>query len=267
MLRANLGEGDRTGLLVLLVVFLHQVGDELVHLDVGLGRILGGAGNDQRRSGLIDEDRIHFVDDGEVELALHHLLQLEFHVVAQVVEAELIIGAVGDIGGVGVAALLVRKPRHDAADGKPQEAVDLAHPGGVAARQVIVHRDHMNAQTAECVQVDRKGCDQGFTLTGFHLRDHALVEDDAAQELNVEMALPQGALGRLPDRRKGLDQEIVQSFACLHALAEPLSAGCQVFVAEGLQFRLKGIDGVDGAAIALQEPIVGRPEQPLGESA
>ena len=41
---------------------------------------------------------VDLVDDGVVEAALDALAQLVHHVVAQVVEAELVVGAVGDVG-------------------------------------------------------------------------------------------------------------------------------------------------------------------------
>ena len=46
-----------------------------------------------------------------VVAALDAVLDVELHVVAQVVEAELVVGAVGDVGGVGVAALRRRRGR------------------------------------------------------------------------------------------------------------------------------------------------------------
>ncbi len=53
--------------------------------------------------------RIEFdlVDDREGMAALDHLLLAHLHVVAQVVEAQLIVGAVGHIAGIGGLALLV----------------------------------------------------------------------------------------------------------------------------------------------------------------
>ena len=66
-----------------------------------VGGLVGGAGDDERGAGFVDEDGVHFVDDGVVVAALHAILDFELHVVAQVVEAELIVGAVGDVGGVG----------------------------------------------------------------------------------------------------------------------------------------------------------------------
>ena len=43
----------------------------------------------------------------EIVSALDAVFQIELHVVAQVVETKLVVGAVGYVGGIGVAALLV----------------------------------------------------------------------------------------------------------------------------------------------------------------
>ena len=47
----------------------------------------------------------------EVVAALDAIFQAELHVVAQIVEAELVVGAVGDVAGVAGAALAGR-PDH-----------------------------------------------------------------------------------------------------------------------------------------------------------
>ena len=89
---------DRLLLLVDLVVDVAGQGPgdggELV---VELGRLVGRARDDQRRPGLVDEDGVDLVDDGEDVAALGHELAGAVHVVAQVVEAELVVGAVGDV--------------------------------------------------------------------------------------------------------------------------------------------------------------------------
>ena len=112
---------------------------------VELGAVVERAGDDQRRARLVDQDRVHLVDDGEVVAALHHLARRVFHIVAEIVEAELVVGAVGDVAGILLAPLLVAEIVHDAADGKPQELVDGAHPGGVALGQIVVDGDDMDA--------------------------------------------------------------------------------------------------------------------------
>ena len=66
---------------------------------------------------------------------------LDDHVVAQVVEAELVVRAVRDVAVV-LRALLVgrRVVGDDDADREPEEAVQPAHPLRVAAGEVVVRR-------------------------------------------------------------------------------------------------------------------------------
>ena len=91
----------RLGLVGLLLLLLPgEQRRHLVHALVDLGAVLGLARDDERRARLVDQDRVHLVDDGVGEAALEALLDVHRHVVAQVVEAELVVGAVGDVGGV-----------------------------------------------------------------------------------------------------------------------------------------------------------------------
>src|SRR5208337_4122332 len=147
---------------------------------------------------------VDFVHDGVVEIPLDIVLQGELHVVPQVVEAEFIIGAVGDVRGVGQAALRIVQAMDDGVHLQAQEAVNLAHPPGVTFGQVVVHRDDVNPFAGEGVEVGGHGGRQGFAFTGLHFGDLALVQDDAADELDVEGAHAQHPGGGFPDRGKGL---------------------------------------------------------------
>ena len=100
-----------------LRLVLHQAIDQRLVL-VELVRRLGRrAGDDQRRARFVDEDRVHFVDDREVVTALDLFLLGRGHaVVAQVVEAELGVGAVGDVTRVFRAAFPRRHLVLDRAD-------------------------------------------------------------------------------------------------------------------------------------------------------
>ena len=89
------------------VNILDELGNDLVNTVVLVGGLFRRAGNDQRGARLIDEDRVHFVHDGELVAALHAVGKVVLHVVAEIVEPEFIVGAVGDVGGVGRAALRV----------------------------------------------------------------------------------------------------------------------------------------------------------------
>ena len=85
-----------------------------------------------------DRDGVDLVDDDEVVPALDHLLLVDSHIVAEVVEAEFIVRAVGDVGGVGRAALGRRLVMDDEADGEAEEAIDLAHPLRVALGEMCI---------------------------------------------------------------------------------------------------------------------------------
>ena len=176
-----------------VVDFLNELGNDLIDAVILVGGFFGGAGNDQRRAGFVDEDGVDFVDDGELVAALHAIGEVVFHVVAQIVEAELVVGAVGDVGAIGGAALRVVEIVDDHADGEAQYAVDRPHPFGVAAGEVIVDGDDVHAAAGERIQISGKSGDQRLSFAGFHLGDLALVQHHAADQLHVEMAHGQRA--------------------------------------------------------------------------
>ena len=142
--------------------------------------------------------------------ALDLILELELHVVAEVVEAELVVGAVGDVGAVGLAALLVGEVVDDDADGEAEEAVDLAHPFGVALGEVVVDGDDVDAVAGEGVEVAGERGDEGLAFAGLHLGDLAGVEDDAADQLDVEVTHLDGALAGFADDGEGLGEDVVE---------------------------------------------------------
>ena len=144
-------DDDALVLLDLVVDVALQRADDRGEAVVELGGVGDAAGDDQRGAGLVDEDRVDLVDDGEVVAALGLVDELAGHVVAQVVEAELVVRAVRDVGGV-LAALLGRRgvdAREDEADLEAEEAVDATHPLGVEAGEVVVDRDEVDALAAE----------------------------------------------------------------------------------------------------------------------
>ena len=73
---------------------------------------------------------------------------------------------------------------------RPRNCVDPAHPLGVAAGEVVVHGDDVDAAAREGVQRDGERRDERLALAGPHLGDLPLVEDHAAHELDVVVALP-----------------------------------------------------------------------------
>ena len=266
-LRARLGQRDGALLLVLLVVFRAEFGDQLVDPAIHVGRIVGRTGNDQRGPRLVDEDVVDLVHDREIEGPLDHLVHLELHVVAQIVEAELVVGPVGHVRGVGGLTLGIGEPVDDAADGEAQEFVDLPHPGGVAPGEVVVHRHHVDALARERVEIDRKGRDQRLALAGLHLRDHAAVKDHPAHELDVVMALPERALRRLAHGREGVVQQVVERLAARQTIAQPAGARLERIVGKGFDLRFQRIDRSGLARQTFHQALVGAAHQSLRDTA
>ena len=240
---------------------LHQLVDGIVEL----GAVLDGAGDDERRARLVDQDRVDLVDDGVMVPALHHLGGAHLHVVAQVIEAQLVVGAVGDVAGVLLAALVVVELVDDDANGEAEELVDAAHPFRVALGEVVVDGDDVDALAGERVEIDRQRGDQRLALARLHLGDLALVQHHAADQLHIEMPLTQGALGRLAHGGKGRNQQIVEAGAISQLLAEVLGTGSQLGIRQALQLGLQRIDGLDIGPVGL-EPAIVRGSKDLGRN-
>jgi len=264
--------------------FLHHVGalfrehhgvgllvlaDELVRLSVpqqlhdgGIGLVvlgggfLGLTGDDQRGAGLVDQDRVHLVHDGVEKLALHIVIKGELHVVPQVVEPELVVGTIGDVGAVGLLALTIIQAVHDDAHVQSQETVDRPHPFGIASGQIVIDRHHVHTSTGQGVEVDGHGGDQGLALSRLHLRDLALVQDDPADELHVEGPHGQHSTRDLAHGGEGLGQKMVKLFAPGQPFPEMRRKGPEVLVRQGAVGVLKGVDAFHQGGKLLDFPFV-----------
>ncbi len=250
---------------ILLVIFRYQGRNKFVDSDVQLGRKLGRAGNNQRRPRFVDKDRVDFVDDGEIERPLHHLLQRILHIVAQIIKAEFVVRAVCDIGGIGIAALLIRQIRNDATGAQAHETVDLSHPVGVALGEVIIDGNHMHALAGQGIQVNGQGGDQGFTFTGLHLGDIAIMQDQPADQLDIIMTLAKDAFGGFPGYGKGLVEHAVERLAIRKSLTEKACLALQLCIAHGLEPGFKFIDRRNMFTEGLQFPAIRRAENLGGE--
>ena len=158
------------------LVFLEQ-------LHVALGH---RARNDERRTGVVNQDGVHLIDDGIVVAALHEVFGHHSHIVTQVVKTELIVRTKGDVGhvclatGLGVGLVLV-----NAVNAQTMEHINRSVPFGVALGQVIVDRDHVHAVSGEGVEENGKGRDERLTFTRCHLGDFSLMQYSTANQLYV----------------------------------------------------------------------------------
>ncbi len=239
-------------LLLLPLQFRRNVVQAVVELDV----VVRLPRDDERSPRLVDQDRVHFVDDRVVEPALDPLGGLEHHVVAQVVEAELVVGAVGDVRRVRSLLVGMTHLRQVDADGEPEEAIDASHPVRVALGEVIVDRDDVHAPSAQGVEICRKRSDERLALAGLHFSDLAVVQHHAADELHVEDPHLQRSLPRLPDDGERFRQHGVKLLAVADALAQRDGTRAQLVVGERRRRRLQGVDLADDLSVLLEQALV-----------
>jgi len=237
-----------------LLAFQHR--DDRLNADVERRRLVGLAGYDERSPGLVDENGVHFVDDRVMQRPLHEMFLIELHVVAQVIEAELVVGPVGDVGPVGLLTLLVGQAVDDNANVQAEIPINGAHPLGVAPGQIVVDRDNVNALAAERVEHHGERGDKGFSFAGFHLGDAPLVQHDTADELRVKMPHVQGPPPGLADQGKHLGQQLVDRSAVDRLLAKRCNLSLKRGVVQGAQRRLQGIDPLYDRSQPLQIAIV-----------
>src|SRR6185503_13022475 len=97
---------------------------------------------------------------------LHACCEVKLHIVPQVIETKLIVGSVSDVGGVGGLALEVVHVVLNTSDFETEEAMDLAHPLGVARSEVVVNSNYVNTTTTcKRIQVCRQNLIEHGALT------------------------------------------------------------------------------------------------------
>ena len=153
---------------------------------------------------------------------LDPLLELGDHVVAQVVKSELIIRAIGHVGGVRltsgdraqfgrllVAAVIFGIKQIGAvvrnhANREAHEGEDRAHPACVAAGEVVVHGHHMHTTATNGIDGGTERTNERLPFAGAHLRDLSLMQHDGAENLFVVRAHAGGAARRFASSGENL---------------------------------------------------------------
>ncbi len=242
-----------------LLRFIHVVidiarepGHDAGELVIGLGRLRAGTRDDEGGSRLVDEDRVDLVDDGEVVAALHAACRLRNHVVAQVVEAEFRIRAVGDGRSVGGDLLVGFHAVLNEADVHAEELVDAAHPFAVALGQVVVDRDDVHVLAGQSIEVACKRGYERFAFAGLHLGDLAVVQSHAADELHVEVAHAERSHARLAHRGERFGQKRLERFAVFLPFHERGGERHELGIRELLHPGLQAVDPLNRIFVTLK---------------
>ena len=100
----------------------------------------------------------------------------------------------------------------------------------------------MHALSRQGIEIGRQDSDQRFALAGLHLRDAALMQHDAADELHAERLHAQYTPRGLARRGKRLRQQVVERRAFGVALLEFVGLGAQLLIRERGVFVRQCID-------------------------
>ncbi len=124
----------------------------------------------------------------------------------------------------------------------PRALVDRRHPFAVAAGQVIVDRDDVNALAFQRVEIGGQRGDQGFAFAGDHFGDVAAMQHDAAEHLHVEVPHVLRAPAGLAAGGERLGQQIVERFALGEPRTERRGTCPELLVGQRLHLRFEGVD-------------------------
>ena len=236
-----------------LLLFVHgimlvplQGAHHRVRLFVQLGGLTALTGDNQGRAGLVDQDGVHLVHDGIGVLPLHQIALADDHVIPQIIEAQLVIRAIGNVAGIGLAAVGGLHVMDDQAHGQTHEPMYLAHPLAIAPSQIVVNGNDMDALARQRVQIRGQGRHQRFAFACFHFSDAALMQHDTAQDLHMIGAHSQNAVVRLADGRECLRQQVVQRFALGQTSLEFVGLAPQLLVGQLTILVLEGLHRLCG---------------------
>src|SRR6266851_8857317 len=155
-----------TGFLTINLFAFTQLGDDCVTFVILVSSFIRWPGDNQRSARFVDQNRIHLVNYRKIMASLDTGREIKFHVVAQVVEAKFVVGAVSNVGCVSRLALEIVHVVLDTSDFETKEAVNLSHPFSVARSEVVIYGDDVNtAATSQRVEVCRKGCNERLAFT------------------------------------------------------------------------------------------------------
>ena len=240
-----------------LFASLHLLGD-LVGFGIVVVVTLGWPGDDQRCPCLIDENGVDFIDDGVVVLTLYLLIKTDFHVVTQVVEAVFVVGTVGDVGIVlSLSLLLVIDVRGDTADAVTEELVEYPHLFGVTLGKIVVDGDDVYPFACHGIEYDSKGGDEGFSLTGLHLGDVAVMQYHTPDHLHVIVAQTKRSFACFTGDGKGVVEDIIEGFlTTVYLLSERIERRLKFFVAHRLIGAFKCIDLLHSFHVVFNDTVI-----------
>ena len=159
---------------------------------------------------------------------LYHLAKIVGHIVAKIIKTEFVVRPVSYIRFVGFASadgpqklvnnfkrsrripflvqpfflffvhmgrvVNVRGLVVQATDRQSEGVIDLPHPHGVAPRKIIINGNNVHAVAGKSVKINGQSSHKRLAFSGFHLGDLPLMQNNAADKLDVKVPLAQSSL-------------------------------------------------------------------------
>ncbi len=177
--------------------------------------------NDKRRACLINEHAVGLINNGKVQSAQTHVapargigqcpkpqtqvtaLLTKDHPVTQIIESQFLVGAIDDIGPIGLLPLRQLLACDDHTNAQAQSRVKRRHRLGIASRKIIIDRDDMNRESRECCSRCSQGRCQRLAFASRHMRNHAFKKCMSPHDLDVVRTFSGDALASFAQQGKG----------------------------------------------------------------
>ena len=200
---------------------LHQRLILLIHLIITLRH---RTRDNQRSTSIINQHRVHLIDDSIVMLALHQVSRILSHIVAQVVKAKLIVRTESDVSLISIAAShTIRLMLVNTIHTQTVEHINRSHPLRVTLGKIIIDRHHVHTIARQSIQEDRQSSRQSFTLTSKHLSNLALMQHRTAKKLHIKMH-------HVPQRRVAASHPLVVIHSRVTINIDKIMLGSQLTV-------------------------------------
>src|SRR5262245_61123685 len=141
----------------------------------------------------------------------------------------------------------------------------------------------MHSSASEGIQISGQRGDKRLALAGLHLGDRPAVQNNSADQLDIEVAHARRTKGRFSNNSEGLDQDLVEGVidnlaqglflllggsagqfclgdAFLHVLAKLRRAFAKLLISEPLHLRFKRVYFTYYGPQPFQQPLIGSPE-------
>ena len=110
-------------------------------------------GNNQRRTGIVDQHRVNLIHNRIIVFTLYQILGMNRHVIAQIIETEFVIRTESNIRHISLTAFRrIRLMLINTIHRQTVEHIQRSHPLRVTLCQIIIHRHHMHSAPRQCIQ-------------------------------------------------------------------------------------------------------------------